>query len=238
MVYAGILAAGLGVRMHRQDMPKQFLMLGEKPIIIHTLETFYVNPSIGCIVVVAPDKWKQYTEDLIKQYNLTGKGCSVIVGGVNKTESIGIVARYIDETYGISAGDVLIAHDAIRPFITQRIIDEHVAVVTKYGAANTAMVTNDAILVSGNGKYLDEVPPHEHLYAEQTPQSYSLPKLIELLNSVAGNTASLAKESELPRLWLKFGYEMSLVSGEYYNMKIINPYDLEVANALLREHKL
>ncbi len=231
MIYAGILAAGLGVRMHRQDMPKQFLLLGEKPIIIHTLEQFTVNPNIEKILIIVPEEWKLYAEDMLSQYDFMGKEYAVISGGVNKTESIDISVCYIDETWQIQDGDMLIAHDAIRPFITQRLIDEHIATVKKHGAANTAIVTNDAILVSKNGASLDEVPSHEHLYAEQTPQSYSLAKLKELL----GTGVPLHKESEFPRLWLKAGYEMRLVQGEYFNMKIINPYDLEVAEALLKE---
>ncbi|MDR0220521.1 MAG: D-ribitol-5-phosphate cytidylyltransferase [Lachnospiraceae bacterium] len=238
MTYAGILAAGLGVRMHRQDLPKQFLPLGEKPIIIHTLEQFFVNPGIDRIVVVAPGEWLQYAVDLLGQYNLADKEYAVISGGVNKTESIGIVARYIADKYGISAGDALVAHDAIRPFITQRIIDDHIAALLRYDAVNTAGLTNDAIIFSDDGENVDDVPPHMHMYAEQTPQSYSLPKLLELLTKAEEKKILLAKESELPRLWLRLGYGMGLVMGEYSNMKIINPYDLEVAEALLRERKL
>jgi 2-C-methyl-D-erythritol 4-phosphate cytidylyltransferase len=64
MIYAAVLAAGLGVRMHRRDLPKQFLPLGEKPILIHTLERFCAHPRVGRILIVAPDAWKAYTEDL------------------------------------------------------------------------------------------------------------------------------------------------------------------------------
>lgn len=238
MIYAGILAAGLGVRMHRQDMPKQFLPLGNKPIIIHTLEQFSVNPEINRIVIVAPNDWIQYTEDLLEQYHLTDKGYSVISGGVNKTESIGIIARHIAKAYGVSNEDILIAHDAIRPFITQRIIDDHIAVTLQHDAANTVGLTNDAIIVSNDDQHVDAVPPHEHMYAEQTPQSYSLPKLIELLDKAEGKNILLSQESELPRLWLRLGYKMRLVMGEYSNMKIINPYDLEIAEALIQERKI
>ena len=62
MIYAAVLAAGLGVRMHRQDLPKPFLALGNKPIIIHTLEQFYVNKQIGHIIVVTADTWRTYAE--------------------------------------------------------------------------------------------------------------------------------------------------------------------------------
>ena len=238
MIYAGILAAGLGERMHRQDMPKQFLPLGEKPIIIHTMEQFFLNPQVGRIIVVAPERWKLYAEDLISRYDAMGKECFVITGGKNKAESINAVAQYIDKKWGITDEDVLIAHDAIRPFITQRIINDNIETAKRDGAANTVMVTNDAILVSKDGLLLDEVPPHEIMYAEQTPQTYMISRLKTAIEKAVSEGIKLKDENELPRLYIKSGNRMCLVRGEYSNMKIINPYDLEVANALLKERKV
>lgn len=238
MIYAGILAAGLGVRMHRQDMPKQFLQLGEKPIIMHTLEQFFINPDIDRIIIVAPDRWILYMEDMLTQYDTMGKECFVISGGLNKTESTSMIVDYIDNKWGVTQRDILIAHDAIRPFVTQRIINDNIAATKEHSGANTAMVTNDAILVSKDGKLLDDVPPHEQLYAEQTPQSYSIKLLKEMLEKANSSGVVLRNETELPRLYVRFGNEMRLVRGEYSNIKIINPYDLEVANALLKEVRL
>jgi len=235
MIYASILAAGLGTRMHRQDMPKQFLPLGEKPIIIHTLEQFFINTSVGRVIIVAPSEWVPYTEDLLIQYNLTNKEFAVIPGGINKPVSISLAAHYIRDTWGVNDEDVLVAHDAIRPFITQRIIDENIEAAKKYGAANTAIITNDAKFVSKDGSFLDEVLPFHQIFAEQTPQSYLLSEFLEILKKAEESGIRLFAESELPRLWINMGQTMYIVRGEYFNMKIINPYDLEVANALLRE---
>lgn len=238
MIYAGILAAGLGTRMHRQDMPKQFLPLGEKPIILHALEQFLINPHVGRVIVVAPDTWRMYTEDLLSQVDRMNKELFVISGGVNKTESMYALSQYIDETWGIDSSDVLIAHDAIRPFITQRIIDDNIAVARSRGAANTVMITNDTILVSKDGLSLDTIPNKSQMFAEQTPQTYMLKRLRNVFSRAITEGVSLQGESELTRLYIQFGNEMGLVGGEYSNMKIINPYDLEVANALLQERKL
>ena len=237
MIYAGIMAAGIGVRMHRQDMPKQFLQLGLKPIIVHTLEQFFVNERIDRVVIVAPSEWVPFTGDLIVKYNLTLKDFDVITGGANKTESISLVARYIENKWGVHEGDILVAHDAIRPFVTQRIINDNIDTVKEHGAANTAMLINDAIVFSADGKIVDSVPDHSNIYAEQTPQSYTLTEMISVLNAVSAAGESLSKEYEFPRLWLRYGKEMIMVRGEYFNMKILNPYDLEVAEALLKEKR-
>ena len=235
MVYASILAAGLGIRMHRQDMPKQFLPLGSKPIIIHTLEQFFINTSVDKIIVIAPEKWLPYTEDLINRHNLTGKELKVIKGGINKAVSISMSARFVEKTWGVNDEDILVAHDAIRPFITQRLIDENINTAIRHGAANTAIVMNDTIMVSKDGKNVHEISPFGQMFAEQTPQTYSLPKLLQMFSIAASSGIFLEHDPELPRLWLRLGETLPMVKGEYFNMKIINPYDLEVANALLKE---
>ena len=235
MIYCGILAAGLGVRMHRQDLPKPFLPLGSKPIIIHTLEQFLINPKVDSIIVVVAGTWRAYAGDLMKKHNIVGKEIVVIAGGESKTESVSMVLKHLKKESGIIDGDLLITHDAVRPFVTQRMIDENIEVAHAYGAATTVMTTNDTIIVSEDGISMREVPRKFHMYAEQTPQTYDLRVLSALFERAAGEDVDLAKETDLARLFLRYGGEMRLVSGEYSNMKIINPYDLEIANALLVE---
>lgn len=235
MVYAGILAAGAGARMHRQDLPKPFLPLGDKPIMLHTLEQFLINPGVDRVILVVPDDWLLYARDLMNGGDGMGKETYIIGGGVNKTESIHWLVRYIATTWGIKDGDLLILHDAVRPFVTQRLIDENIAAALDGGAANTVMRMNDTVVVSRDGARLDEVPAHEIHYAQQTPQTYALPLLKEAIDRAVAGGVALRDETELPRLYIRMGYEMRLVHGEYFNMKIINPYDLEVAEALLKE---
>jgi 2-C-methyl-D-erythritol 4-phosphate cytidylyltransferase len=235
MIYAGILAAGMGLRMNRQDLPKPFLPLGKKPIILHTLEQFFGNARIEKVIVVAPEAWKLYAEDLIASFNTMGKETFVISGGANKTESVSAVAEYISQSWGIADSDILVAHDAIRPFITQRIIDENIDTAMQYGAASTVISTNDTILASQDEKMISAIPPKALMFAQQTPQSYRLNLLENIFTRSRQDGIFLSGESELARLFLKYGRQVHLVQGEYSNMKIINSYDLAVANALLQE---
>ncbi len=238
MIYAGLMAAGIGVRMHRQDLPKPFLMLGEKPILLHAMEQFLVNARVERIVIVAPEDWTLYARDLLEAHDMMGKEFHVIPGGSNKTESIFALVEYIAEAWGIGEEDLLIVHDAVRPFITQRIIDDNIEAAARYGAANTVISTNDTTIVSRAGQKLEEVPPHEHMFAQQTPQTYRLSLLKSGFARAEEEGAALWEENEFPRLYIRYGNVMRLVNGEYSNMKIINPYDLEVAGALLKERKL
>lgn len=235
MIYAGILAAGIGERMHRQDLPKQFLNLGSKPILIHTLEQFYINAQIDKVIVVVPNKWKQYAEDLIDQFDAMDTAVHVISGGANKTISVQMIVNFIEKTSTIRECDILITHDAVRPFITQRMIDDNIEIAKRYGAAGTVMTTNDTIVVSNDGLTMSEVPLKNRMFAEQTPLTFNLQLLSRMYEKARENSVSLEEETELIRLYIAQGYAIRLVSGEYSNMKIINPYDLEIAEMLLRE---
>ncbi|MCL2125559.1 MAG: D-ribitol-5-phosphate cytidylyltransferase [Oscillospiraceae bacterium] len=235
MVYAGILAAGMGVRMNRQDMPKPFLQLGKKPIIIHTLEQFFISRQVEKIIVVVHEFWKRYAEDMISKHDTMGKDVVVIAGGDNKTASIKMISEHIVMTWGIHDEDILLAHDAVRPFITQRMIDENIDTADRVGAANTVMTTNDTIIVTLNGRTLAEIPPKSTMFAQQTPITFKLNLLNTVFHNISRQGGALETETEIARLFVQQGYEMQLVTGEYSNMKIINPYDLEVAEALLQE---
>ena len=238
MIYAGILAAGIGNRMHRQDMPKQFLPLGEKPLIINTLEQFYVNPNIDKIIVVAPDDWHQFTEDMISKYDTMDTEVLIISGGSNKTMSIKSIVDFINENYGISDSDILVTHDAVRPFVTQRIINENILAARECGIAGTVIVTNDTIVVSTEKGYITAVPRKREMFAEQTPQTYRLIELTDIFRQAEEEDDNLERETELARLCIKQGRKIKMVRGDVSNIKIINPYDLEIANALLVEKKL
>lgn len=238
MVYAGILAAGIGTRMHRQDMPKQYLPLGEKPIIINTLEQFYVNSEIERIIVVVPEEWKLFTEDLLSQYDTMGTEVFVVTGGENKTESVKKVVEYIKENFETDSNDILITHDAVRPFVTGRIIKENIETAKNYGIAGTVMVTNDTIVVSENRKTISNIPQKQTVFAEQTPLTFKFGIIDEIFCEADNKKIVIESETELARLCIKLGKEIHLVNGENQNMKIITPYDLEVANALLREKKV
>lgn len=97
------------------------------------------------------------------------------------------------------------------------------------------MITNDTILISKDGLSLVSIPSKSQMFAEQTPQTYMLKRLSEVFSQAIKEGVALQGESELARLYIQFGNEMGLVNGEHSNMKIVNPYDLEVANALLKE---
>ncbi|MGN1105363.1 MAG: D-ribitol-5-phosphate cytidylyltransferase [Huintestinicola sp.] len=232
MIYASILAAGITDKNEKRKLPQPYNFLGKKPIIIHTLEQFAISPLIDRIIVVANSDWVVYTEELIKNSIAVPKEIYVISGGDNKNHSIALAAGFIEKKWGITDGDILLNHDAIRPFISQRIIDDNVSNAKKHSAVNTVMPTVDTIIISENKENVDSIPPKSKMYSEQTPQTFNLKKL---MNEYAVSDADIfEKENDAARFMLHRGHEVHLVNGDYSNIKIVTAFDIEVANAFIR----
>lgn len=232
MIYASILAAGTAEIKDKITLPQPYNLLGTKPIIIHTLEQFAVSPKIDRIIVVANSDWLVYTQELIKKYISIPKEIDVISGGENKNQSISLAAKYIAENWGVNDDDIILNHDAIRPFVSQRIIDDNIAAGRKYAVANTVMPTVDTIAVSENKSTVDSIPPKSKMYSEQTPQTFNLKTFLNAYYSVPEET--FKKENNTARFMLNKGYDVHLVLGDYSNLKIVTAFDVEVANAFLR----
>ena len=140
MIFGLILAGGVGSRMGA-DKPKQYLEIGDKPIIVHTIERFIEYESFEKIIVLCPDEWIGYTRDIIKDKceNKKAADIEIITGGDSRNETIMNGIAYIEEHYGVDDDTIIVTHDAARPFINTRIISENVGKTLEYGAATTAI---------------------------------------------------------------------------------------------------
>ena len=141
MVIGAIFAGGIGSRMGSADMPKQYLQLGSKPIIVHTIEKFVVNPGIDRIIVLCPKAWIAHTKDLVKKYlgEAIAEKINVVEGGSTRNGTLENALKFINENFAIDDDSVIVTHDAVRPFVTHRIIDENIEAAKKYGACDTVI---------------------------------------------------------------------------------------------------
>ncbi|MGL5692951.1 MAG: IspD/TarI family cytidylyltransferase [Peptostreptococcaceae bacterium] len=237
MIYAEILAGGIGSRMGNTEMPKQFLTIGNKPIIIHTLEEFLLNIDFTKIIITTPNKWIQHTKDLIFKYIPSDSQSRVVVceGGSDRNESIMNGIRYIEKEFGLNDDDVIVTHDAVRPFLTHRIIEENIEMAIKYGATDTVVPAFDTIVESKDGNIISDIPRRDFMYQGQTPQSFNIKKLVKLYNSLTSEEKQVLTDAA--KIFVVKGQEVKLVNGEVFNMKITTPYDLKLANALVNGDK-
>ena len=231
MIYAEILAGGAGTRMGHTEMPKQFLRIGNKPVFIHTIEQFLENDRIEKIVVCCPKEWISHTKQTIDEYLTQKEKVVVVQGGATRNETILNGCRFIESEYGIGAQDIILTHDAVRPFVNQRIINENIDATLECGAVDTVIEAFDTIVHSVDGRNISDIPIRSEMYQGQTPQTFNIKLLMEFLTSLSDEEKSILTDA-CKALVLK-GHNVQLVRGEVSNMKITTQYDLDVAEYLV-----
>ena len=230
-VYGVVLAGGKGTRMGNVEKPKQFMEVGGKPIIIHTIEKFVVCQEFDKVLVLSPKQWINHTQDLIKKYIPNCENVVVLEGGATRNETIMNSIKYIDEQGCLDDDTIIVTHDSVRPFVTHRILEENVKFAKEYGACDTVIPATDTIVESTNNKFITDIPDRSKMYQGQTPQTFKAKMLRELYNSLTEDEKTVLTDA--CKILVLKGKEIHLVDGEVFNIKITYPYDLRVAESLL-----
>ncbi|MDO5823084.1 2-C-methyl-D-erythritol 4-phosphate cytidylyltransferase [Methanobrevibacter sp.] len=233
MIFAAILAGGMGLRMGGCDTPKQFLNLGDKPVIVHTIEKFVINDKIDKIVVLTPKNFINHTIHLIDKYISDKKDIIVIEGGETRNDTLINSIKYIDENFGIDEDSIIVTHDSVRPFVTHRIIEDNIKAAKRYGACDTVIPATDTIVESINGATIESIPVRDYYYQGQTPQSFNIKKLFNLISSLTEEESIILTDA--CKIFTLKDEDVHLVDGEVTNIKITYPYDLKLANTILED---
>lgn len=228
MVYAAVLAGGSGLRMGG-NMPKQFLCVADRPIIIRSIDAFLMSGSVDRIFVAVSEDFLDYTKDLIGKYIGQSDVITIVPGGKNRNETLLNVLHNIP---GISDDDVILTHDAVRPFIDKRIIDDNISAARKYGACNTVVPAVDTILRSSDGKFIESVPVRSEIFHAQTPQSFGVKKLLSLYEKLSDEEMETFTDS--CSVFLSAGERVFLVTGDRNNIKLTYPEDMERAENIIK----
>ena len=232
MIYAGILAGGIGSRMGNVPLPKQFLELDGKPIIIHTIEKFLLTKEFDEIFIATPEKWVLHTKDILNKFNIDDERIKVIQGGTDRNETIMNIINTIEKNKVITDDDVIVTHDAVRPFLTRRIIKENIDFVLENKAVDTVIPATDTIITSKNGENIESIPLRNEMYQGQTPQSFNINSLRANYNNLSDDNKKILTDA--CKIMVVSDQKVKLVDGELYNIKITTPYDLKVANSIIK----
>lgn len=230
-IYGVVLAGGVGTRMGNVEKPKQFMEIGGKPIIIHTIEKFVINTQFEEVLVLSPKQWIKHTQDLIKKYIPSAGNVVVIEGGSTRNETIMNSIAYIDKTGKLDADTIIVTHDSVRPFVTHRILEENIKYAKEFGACDTVIPATDTIVESKADQLITAIPDRSVMYQGQTPQSFKAAHLRELYQSLDSDEKKILTDA--CKIMVIKGEKVHLVEGEVSNIKITYPYDLKVAEALL-----
>jgi len=225
MIIGAILAGGSGSRLG-SELPKQFLKLGEKPIIAYSVEHMAACKRIDAILVaVAPDRM-EYTKELLAAYPVT-----VIAGGRDRTETLTNILDEIDARFGTDERHVLVSHDAARPFINGRILNENIDAALQYGACGTAVASVDSVIESEGGVLIDRMPDRARFWKMQTPQSFD----VQILKAAFAklNDEQRAALTDGCNVCVLTGHPCAIVKGSAYNLKITTPEDLMLARFMV-----
>ena len=230
MNIALILAAGTGSRMGNADKPKQFLLVQGKPLMVHTIEVFDVNPNIDKIVISTNEEYLEEVKLMVKQYDLT-KVANVVAGGATRQISVYNGLQAV-KNIASSNDDVILIHDAARPLISQRIISDNIVVCKEYGAVDTVIKASDTIVRSKDEQSISDIPLRKELYQGQTPQTFKLSIILDAHEHAIKN--NLPDVTDDAKLVLSLGKEVRLVEGSKQNFKITTFDDLMMLKALLK----
>lgn len=231
MNIAMIIAGGNGQRMN-QDIPKQFLNVNDRPVIVYTLEAFQKHPNIDAIAVVCLEGWQEILKAYAKQFNIS-KLQYITTGGSNGQESIYRGIQLLKDHY--QEDDMVLIHDAIRPMVSQEIISDCISKCKLYGSAVTVIPCVEAVLYSENHIDSEQSIDRSTLMRTQTPQAFYLSKLIWAHKEAAkrGITNSIATCT----LMIELGEKVYFSTGSEKNIKLTTTDDIEIFKALLQSKK-
>jgi 2-C-methyl-D-erythritol 4-phosphate cytidylyltransferase len=213
-------AAGKGTRLGGVES-KQFLDLRGKPILVHVLQRFQHCPEIDKIVVAVEPVYREKLIQLIDEYRLT-KLFRIVDGGTERQDSVKNCLRVLTD----AAADIVMVHDAVRPFVTQNTIRSVLKAVQITGAAITGVRVKDTIKIADSNKVIRKTPEREQIWIAQTPQAFTCDLLIRAfeeaskVNFIGTDDASLVERLDVG---------VMIVEGDYNNIKITTPEDMQIA---------
>ena len=222
-----IIAGGSGARMH-QDIPKQFLTVNEKPVIVYTLEAFQNHPEIDAIAVVCISGWENVLSAYAKQFNIT-KLQYIVPGGENGQGSIRNGVFELEKHF--DSDDVVLVHDAIRPMVSAEIISDCIVKTKQYGNAITVIPCAEAMMQTEDGVVSVGSYPRDRLKRTQTPQGFHIGQICDLHRRALekGITNSVASCT----LMIEMGEQVYFSAGSEKNIKLTTVEDIDIFKALL-----
>jgi 2-C-methyl-D-erythritol 4-phosphate cytidylyltransferase len=228
MNIALITAGGTGERI-KQEIPKQFIHIEDKPLIIYTLEMFQQHPSIDAILVVCLEGWHEILWAYARQYNIN-KLKWIVTGG--KTGHDSIYNGLIELKKHCNDNDVVLVHDGNRPLVSHDIISDGLSVYSKYGSSVAAIPCTEVVFKCIDDDTINEEISRESLKRTQTPHIFNLNKL--LWAHEEAKKRGLQNISASCSLMWKLGENIYFSHGSEKNIKITTLDDLDIFRSLLR----
>lgn len=230
MNIAIIFAGGSGVRMGA-GVPKQFLEINGKPILIHTLQLFQEHEEIDKIYLAMSPDYIRYTQQLVLDYRID-KMAAIVEGGVTAQDSIfNALCKAREENPDDS---IVLVHDGVRPFVEYSVISDNIESVQKYGSAITCTSCFETIMISKDGERVDNLPLRKESYSAQAPQSFYLKDIIAAHEAIRARETGYENMVDACTIYRALGKQPHIVLGNRGNIKVTTPEDVYMFRALLQ----
>ena len=227
MIYGAILAGGTGERLNL-GMPKQFYKLGNKPILIYSIESFLEFKEFDYIIVSSPKEYLDKTTEIIDKYIENKEKLVIIPGGTTRNDTILNSIEMTDK----SEDSIMVTHDAARIFVKPSQIRKSIEYCREYTASCPVIPSTDVIFQSFKKGELNEIPLRKYLVRAQTPQAFKIKKFIEIYNELSNDEIKLLDEAMA--LFHLRNESIYLFEGDPSNFKITHPFDIEIAKTILK----
>lgn len=234
MIYGAVLAGGIGKRIEKHSIPKQFINIGGVPIIVLTLRKFLKNERMDAVYVAVHSDWILYAKKLFEDSFSKEELSKLIIvsGGKERLDSFANIMNDIIEKNGLNEEDVLICHDSVRPFVSQEMLNSCIDETLKHKLALTVVPVSDTIHISKeNDEFVDGTLDRKNLYNGQTPSGFNVKLLHDSLNKFSPEEKKAVTGTT--QLMLKLGYKIKTVNGHTSNFKITTDNDLDVAERVV-----
>ncbi|WP_288300196.1 2-C-methyl-D-erythritol 4-phosphate cytidylyltransferase [uncultured Lactobacillus sp.] len=236
MNIAIIIAGGVGKRMG-QSIPKQFINVNDKPVLIYTLESFQKHPQIDAIELVCVDGWQDVARAYIKQYGIT-KLKWIVTGGKTGQESIRNGVYNLEGK--VKDTDLIIIHDGVRPLVDSEVLTDVIVKGKKYGNAVTSMPYNEQIFVidSKDETVTNKYIPRETLRRVSTPQAYSFKLLDDKYHEAFKKQIGIKGSAYTNTMMVDLGVKLHFAIGSDKNIKLTTKDNLDMFKAYLNMEKV
>ena len=225
-----IFAGGSGARMGA-GLPKQFIEVNGKAIIIHTLDIFEEHPDIDEIYIACKEDYIPRLKKLIQRHMIT-KVKGVVPGGASGQDSIRNALLAAKENNEEDA--IVLIHDGVRPCIGKEVIDEAIQSVLENGSAVTCTALYETPVISNDGKTVDDVPPRSKFYTAQAPPCFYLGDVLDAHDKMRAINPTYEGVVDTCTLMRKLGKKVSIIEGPRGNIKVTTPEDLYTFRAMIQ----
>jgi D-ribitol-5-phosphate cytidylyltransferase len=231
--YAIILAAGTGSRLGVEHTPKQYLRIGEKPLLMYVLETFDDVEEIDELIIVAQPDFFSLIEDIIHQFSLN-KPYQLVNGALTRQGSSFQALKYLSNK--AKDDDNIIIHDSARVLVSRKIITNGLSALKNYKAVMTALPAVDSLISTLDHQQVDAFVDRRLIYQVQTPQFFKFCSLFEAHNQALLD--HIEDASDDTSLLIRLGCDIGIIKGSAYNFKVTTMDDFIMLSKIIGEEKI